>query len=127
MISDFSRDYQILAMCSDLIETSSRMDPDGFSTKGCCKPPVFFQQALPLCFRVDEQFWRSRQGFQIPGQVSVFCAFIKLWFGFSGLEVLDGPEGGLEAVGNLDFFEDIVKVGFDRVTADVETVGNALV
>ena len=37
-----------------------------------------------------------------------------------------GPEGCLEAVGNIDLFKDIVYMGLYRIGADEELIGNIL-
>lgn len=46
---------------------------------------------------------------------------------FTTRQVSGCPERCLETVGDIDFFKDIVEVGFNRMEADVKFFGNHLV
>ena len=43
------------------------------------------------------------------------------------LKVLGCPEGCLEAIGNVDLFEDIVEVGLHGMRTEVELIGNLII
>ena len=53
----------------------------------------------------------------------MFLLILKYW----SSEVLGSPKGGFEAVGDVDFFINIVNVALDRVWTDTELVSNLLV
>ena len=46
---------------------------------------------------------------------------------FQELQILGGPQGCLDAIGNVDFLEDVIQVGFHRVRTDAKLVGNFLI
>lgn len=43
------------------------------------------------------------------------------------LQILGGPECCLESAGNVDLFIDTIKMGFDRMATDEESISNLFV